>query len=111
MQRALAAFRSITIAQSIVVAAIVAGTLYAFSALPDERLQTLIATIGTLGVGGTLMLGRRAGEGSTPSAPPPPPAAPTRRVPRRDGSAADWMLYAVLGLSFALVWAQRLGWL
>lgn len=112
-QRALAAFRSITLPQSITVAAIVAGTVYAFDQMADERLQLLLVTLSTLGVGGTLAFNRRA---ATPvaepeSAPPPPPAPTPRRVPRRDGSISDWMLWALAGLAFVTAWVQRLGWL
>lgn len=112
-QRALAAFKSITLAQSIVVAAIVAGTVYAFDQMTEERLQLMIATIGTLGVGGTLLFNRKpaATAEASDSAPPPPPAPTVRRVPRRDGSISDWMLWALAGFAFVTAWVQRLGWL
>ncbi len=109
-QRALAAFKSITLAQSITVASIIAGTVYAFDQMESERLQMLLVTISTLGVGGTLAFNRRGATAETPSAPPPPPA-PTRLPRRRDGSVDTWVLWPLAIGAFALAWMQRLGWL
>lgn len=109
-ERAVEAFRGITLAQSIVVTAIIAGTLYAVQVLPDERLEWLLAALAALGIGGTVGLRRSTPEERAPSAPPPPAAPPTRV--KRDGSASTDAMLWVLGVAaFCWAWAQRVGWL
>lgn len=96
----LSVFRSLTLAQSIVIVAIIAGGVALATLLPDGRFhdlaQLLVALVTGGGALGTAFLERK--KDATDDAPPaPPPPTGPRRVPRSDGFALiDVLLWIVL---------------
>lgn len=98
----LSVFRSLTLAQSIVIVAIIAGGVALATLLPDGRFhdlaQVLIALVTGGGALGTAFLERRKTDDAEPPPAPPPPTGPRRVTrPGTEGFAViDLLLWIVL---------------
>lgn len=104
LERARAAWRSITTPQSLLASVLVIGTLWAFQNLSDERLEALVYLVATVTTGGAISAAVAARRRS-PST--------TARSERRDGFVGDGVLWALAiaggAVAWAVGWAHRAG--
>jgi hypothetical protein len=112
--RVAAAFRSITLPQSLVVVALIAGAVVLALELPDDRwgglMRIAVLALGGGGAVGTLFLnGRSSTSGSSTSEPPPPPSAPPPGRHRSGHVLVDVLLGVVVVAGTLLLAALHSG--
>ena len=110
--RVLAAFRSITLPQALVVVALIAGAVVLALELPDDRwgglMRVAVLALGGGGAVGTLLLDRRPSTSSS-SEPPPPPSAPPPGRHRSGHVLVDVLLGVVVVAGTLLLAALHSG--